>query len=207
MSVKHKEQSISAIRRKEAEKDILAVVAEKDGENKIVLTLDGHVVTGQVVKFNSPCACIGIDTLNINGVDYTFVDSVGNTVASISGTDGGVFAPGALVSALVNVETRKAHIQNAAKTTGGSKSVEAVLTVAGWQGETAPYTQTLEVEGVKDVNTNGVIGVSDSASDAQYQHACECMLRKCGQGQGSITVKAYSQKPTMDIPVTITITL
>ena len=78
----------------------------------------------------------------------------------------------------------------------------AILSAAGWQGSYAPYTQTVTVDGIT-TDTQGTVSVSESATDEQYRAAMYAALRKTAQGTNSITIKAYGEKPTVDIPLTV----
>lgn len=203
MSVKFKETSIQELQKAEAEKSkIITNATSADGV--ISMTINGGVATGTLVKFVSPCDCVGVTALNINGKSYAFVDSMGNTIAELSGGTGGVFVSGAVIAAVIDEESSNAYIQNAAKAKPTANDVDAVLTAAGWSGSEAPYTQTVAVSGVT-ADSNGTVGVSESATDAQYQSAMIAMLRKTAQADGSITVKAYGEKPTVNIPITVTL--
>jgi hypothetical protein len=81
---------------------------------------------------------------------------------------------------------------------GGSTAVSATLLSGGWSsGE-----QTLQISGVT-AESNGVIGLSQSVSDAEMEAAKNAELYVCGQGTGTITVAAYGETPTRDIPVVV----
>ena len=77
---------------------------------KIKLTLPGLEipVTGKQVSFEAPCNCDTTECLQIDGVDYTVVDSLGNTVTGI----GGVWATGAKITVVLDVENQKAYLLN-----------------------------------------------------------------------------------------------
>lgn len=80
----------------------------------------------------------------------------------------------------------------------GSTAVSATLLSGGWSsGE-----QTLQISGVT-AESNGVIGLSQSVSDAEMEAAKNAELYVCGQGTGTITIAAYGETPTRDIPVVI----
>lgn len=83
-----------------------------------------------------------------------------------------------------------------------TKEYTATLIVSGWTGSAAPYSQSVTVTGLS-AGAGGAVGVADSATDAQYQAAVEAQLRKSAQGAGSITIKAYGEKPTVDIPIAV----
>ena len=81
---------------------------------------------------------------------------------------------------------------------GGSIAVSATLLSGGWSsGE-----QTLQISGVT-AESNGVIGLSQSVSDAEMEAAKNAELYVCGQGAGTITIAAYGETPTRDIPVVV----
>ena len=77
-----------------------------------------------------------------------------------------------------------------------------MLLAASWEGDSYPYTQTVEVPGITK-ETMGVVGIADEATDEQYTVATEAQLRKTGQDTNSLTIKAYGTKPSVDIPITI----
>lgn len=85
-----------------------------------------------------------------------------------------------------------------------SVSVEAVLTVSGWVGDTAPYTQELPIEGLGAAQ-NGSIGVSQSATMAQNDVALQAVLFVSGQEESKLIITANGVKPTVDIPVSVTL--
>lgn len=80
----------------------------------------------------------------------------------------------------------------------GSTAVSATLLSGGWSsGE-----QTLQISGVT-AESNGIIGLSQSVSDAEMEAAKNAELYVCGQGTGTITIAAYGETPTRDIPVVV----
>lgn len=80
----------------------------------------------------------------------------------------------------------------------GSTAVSATLLSGGWSsGE-----QTLQISGVT-AESNGVIGLSQSVSDAEMEAAKNAELYVCGQGTGTITIASYGETPTRDIPVVV----
>ena len=83
-----------------------------------------------------------------------------------------------------------------------STYLTATLLSTGWTGETAPYTYNLTLEGIT-ADSDGLIAVADTATDEQYQAAVTAMLRKTAQAENSLTIKAYGEKPTLDIPIIV----
>lgn len=75
---------------------------------KIVLPEGQTVATGMQVSFIAQCSCSDTTCLQINGVDYTLVDALGNNIGGKS-----AWATGALISALLDVSNKKAYVLNA----------------------------------------------------------------------------------------------
>lgn len=85
-----------------------------------------------------------------------------------------------------------------------SVSIGATLTASGWTGSTAPYTQEITVDKL-GADQNGSIGLAQSATAAQNEAAIQAMLRVSGQSKSKLVIAANGTKPTVDIPVTITL--
>lgn len=81
-------------------------------------------------------------------------------------------------------------------TSGASKAVTGVLTKNGW----VSGQQTLPVAGLT-AEHNGVIGVTQSITDAQMEAAKEAGLYVCRQVDGALTVACFGDAPQIDIPV------
>lgn len=101
------------------------------------------------------------------------------------------------------------ELENAINTRIDTKADKAVvktgtLTASGWTGETAPYIQTVAIEGIT-ADTNGYAGIPDTATDEQFLASTTAILRLAGQGDGTITVKAYGTKPAVDIPIAVVV--
>lgn len=86
-----------------------------------------------------------------------------------------------------------------------SKSFSAILGAAIWSG-TGPYTQSIAVTGVSITpDTNGIIGLEQKATAEQRAVARDAMLSITSQSAYALTITADGEKPTLDIPVTVTI--
>ncbi len=83
------------------------------------------------------------------------------------------------------------------------RDITATLTVAGWTGDAAPYTQT--VTGLAGVTAASKleIGLAETATDEEYEASVNAKLRAVSSGSGSVTVKAHSVKPAVNIPILI----
>ena len=85
-----------------------------------------------------------------------------------------------------------------------STLVSTSLSAASWTGTSAPYSQTISVEGVTATSANEILpGASISASQLDLLQAAN--IQDGGQANGSITVLAYGGKPTADLPIRIII--
>ena len=82
-------------------------------------------------------------------------------------------------------------------------TVECVLLASAWSGTKAPYTQSITVSGL-GATQDGAISLSQSATYAQREMARLATLCVTGQAAGSLTISADGDKPTADIPVTVT---
>lgn len=84
-----------------------------------------------------------------------------------------------------------------------STLVNTTLTASKWTGSSAPYSYVLPVSGATTSNIVEINYASNASSQAieAYQNA---MLADGGQTTNQITIKA-TEKPTVDIPITIVI--
>lgn len=109
MSLKHREDSIQGIRRREAQRTKIATSAEYvDGSIYLELP-EGHVCDGTMVKFCAPCSCVEVTGgIVIDGTTYTVVGPMLNCVTGI----GGVWDAGAQLSVVIDQTAQRAFLQN-----------------------------------------------------------------------------------------------
>lgn len=104
-----------------------------------------------------------------------------------------------------SVTTNSAFSSTKSEKTYAKKStlVTTTLTASKWTGSSAPYTYVLPVSGATTSNIVEINYASNASSQAieAYQNA---MLADGGQTTNQITIKA-TEKPTVDIPITIVI--
>lgn len=82
------------------------------------IIIDGPLMDGHRVTFKAPCACTGIDKLDIRYVDgdtqksklFTMKDTHGNNLTGL----GNLFDEGAYVQAILSLSDNGAYLQNAA---------------------------------------------------------------------------------------------
>lgn len=82
-----------------------------------------------------------------------------------------------------------------------SVAISAVLVMSAWS-ENAPYSQTISVDGLTE-EQNGIITIGQNITTEQIEDVVAADMRITNQADGSLTVTAYGDKPTRDIPVTI----
>lgn len=104
-----------------------------------------------------------------------------------------------------SITTNSAFSSTKSEKTYAKKStlVNTTLTASKWTGSSAPYTYVLPVSGATTSNIVEINYASNASSQAieAYQNA---MLADGGQTTNQITIKA-TEKPTVDIPITIVI--
>lgn len=85
---------------------------------------------------------------------------------------------------------------------GKSTSVTSTLSASGWTGEEAPFSITLSVSGVTETSNQEILPTVDITTEqlTAYQNA---NIQDGGQATGSITLKAFGEKPEIDIPIRI----
>lgn len=91
-------------------------------------------------------------------------------------------------------------VQKVDKITG--TTIKSTIPSTGWTGEKIPYENTISVEGLKEVD-NVEITVDPSASLAQVNAYLNAIFCGGETKEGSVTIKAYGEKPDTDIPIYI----
>lgn len=87
-----------------------------------------------------------------------------------------------------------------------AQSIEqAVLLAGGWSGTQAPYRQTVPVSIVQSKTVDGYVGLSEGITSEQWYAAALARLRKTDQGGGTVTIVADGVLPSVDIPITVTL--
>ena len=81
-----------------------------------------------------------------------------------------------------------------------SSKVSTTLNASSWSGSSAPYTITLSINGVTTSN-NVEILIPGSATDAQVEAWMAAGIVNGTQAANSVTLKAYGDKPSINIPI------
>lgn len=85
-----------------------------------------------------------------------------------------------------------------------SQTKTATLLATGWVGTDKPYTQVVSVDGLGALQ-NGSAQLSKDVTPEQENEAVRVALKVTGQAEGQLTITAARDKPTMDIPIEITL--
>ena len=85
---------------------------------------------------------------------------------------------------------------------GKSDPVTATLLAANWTGDDAPYTYTLSVAGVTATSNQEYLPALDITTE-QLEALQAANIQDGGQAAGTVTLKAFGTKPTIDLPIRI----
>lgn len=83
-----------------------------------------------------------------------------------------------------------------------STLVDKTLLASGWTGSTAPFTYNLEVAGVTTTSNQELLSTTD-ITQAQLEALQSANIVDGGQLLNTIILKAYGDKPTIDIPIRV----
>lgn len=152
----------------------------------IKLNLPGAPFTGQLVTFPAPCGCDEVtDGLSINGEIYTIVDAMGNCVTGAGGT----WCSGAQVSVALDVENKKAYLQNH---TQGARIAIGSYVGTGKYGKDNPNILTFDfVPKVLWVGKDGFLNIATHPT-SQHSNLNNQMLITCPEAAGAVPVYALN---------------
>ena len=165
-------------------------------KNGTIYALTGLTATEGVapVMFTADAAYATGDTVTVDGTAYTLATRDGTSLMD------GAWVAEAIVIGSADVDNLILYIEPS----GIKKSslVTATLTAAGWTGSAAPYSQTVPVAGVTATSANELLPGSGITAE-QLKALQAANIQDGSQAAGSITVKAYGDKPTINLPVRI----
>lgn len=78
--------------------------------------------------------------------------------------------------------------------------ISVVLSANSWTDN----SQTISVSGISK-NSCGSVAPAQNITAEQMSALCDAMLHVTGQSDGAITVTAFQEVPTVDIPIVVTI--
>lgn len=161
--------------------------------------------TGTEAQFNSDLAKIG------NKADKMVPAAAGNLAAldaagnlSDSGKKPADFQAKVTASGLLKGDGA-GGVTAAVKGTdyaGASETVTAALLAASWTGDAAPYSYTLTVSGVTATSNQEVLPALNITAE-QLEALQGANIQDGGQAANSMTLKAYGDKPTIDLPIRV----
>lgn len=85
---------------------------------------------------------------------------------------------------------------------GASETVTATLLAANWTGDAAPYSYTLTVSGVTATSNQEVLPALNITVE-QLEALQSANIQDGGQAANTMTLKAYGDKPTINLPIRI----
>lgn len=161
--------------------------------------------TGTETQFNSDLAKIG------DKVDKTVPTAAGNlptltaqgTLAD-SGKKVADFQSKVTASGLLKGDGAGGISAAAAGTdySGPKATVTATLLAASWTGSEAPFVYTLAIAGVTATSYQELLPAVDITAE-QLTALQAANITDGGQAAGTMTLKAYGKKPTVDIPIRV----
>lgn len=84
----------------------------------------------------------------------------------------------------------------------GYKKRDVIILASNWNGTGIPYTNTVAVQGVTE-NSDVQVLPSDTITADQVNTWAGAMIMAATQASGSIMLKAFGDKPEIDIPITV----
>ena len=81
-------------------------------------------------------------------------------------------------------------------------SVNVTLSSGSWTGSAAPYSITVTVNGVTTTSYQ-LIKPSDTITATQLNALQAANIQSGGQGSNSITLKAFGEKPSINLPIEV----
>lgn len=167
----------------------------------------------------------GSDGVGITSITFKETDASGNNIYTITMTDGdtyeitcpkgakgndgqngadGVGVPSGGNTGQVLAKKSATDYDTEWKDVPQSTDTNCTLLAAGWSGNSAPYTQTVNVSGI--ISTDKPIldvAVSDVVATGIAEVEDWAKVTKATSGTGNITFSCYEEKPTNDLTVNV----
>lgn len=104
----------------------------------------------------------------------------------------------------VNVQNAIVAVNEKAEGKAQMQTFTATIRSSAFEGDTAPYTQTIEVPGIKDTDVPDIgVRLSDVVNTALAQREAFGSITKITTGNGFIVVHCFEDLPIIDIPIQI----
>lgn len=141
------------------------------------------------------------------GGDFAALDADGNlTDSGKKPSDFVEVAPGKGLSTNDYTNEDKAEVAKVKDKANKAVAVSASLTVEGWTGDAAPYTQAISAAGVTaDASQVVEVGGAENLTAEQYEAMVAAQLWAKSKADGTVTVEAKGDKPTVALPVVVVI--
>lgn len=139
--------------------------------------------------------------------DYTTAEK--EKLAGIAENANNYVHPATHSAQMIDETDTRMFVTPAEKAAWNGKAVKstiqmATLLASGWTGSSVPYTYTLSLTGVTVTSVNEIM-LTTSATQAQVEAMQAANITDGGQSVNSITLKAWDDKPTIDIPIYVII--
>lgn len=100
----------------------------------------------------------------------------------------------------------KAEVAKVKDKANKAVAISASLTVEGWTGDAAPYTQTIAAAGVTaDTSQVVEVGGAENLTAEQYEAMVAAQLWAKSKAEGTVTIEAKGEKPAVALPVVVVI--
>lgn len=144
---------------------------------------------------------------SFNGRTGSVAPQSGDYTAEMVGADAAGAATAVRTALDAHAANAEKHVTDAERIAWNNKAPAAVertatLTYSGWSGSSAPYTQTVTVNGVTATSHQDILpALNVSAEELAALQAAN--LQDGGQAVNSITLKAFGEKPTINLPIRV----
>lgn len=197
-------------------KSVSGVTPSDDGSNYMLLASRGlQGQTGQsatvqigrvtTVPFGTGSSVTNVGTQNNAVLDIQLEQGPEGDVSSVDGvtaTNGNVDLRAVRFVDQSPSEAQQTQARRNINVPSNPTKTAATLLAANWVGTDAPYIYTLAVSGVTATNTV-VIYPEVSITQEQLEALQTANIIGAGQAENSITLKAFGDLPTIDLPIGI----
>ena len=166
---------------------------------------------------NIPSSATTVQALAAALGTLAFKSSIENT--PVSGLTTSQFASGVITTALNITAEGKIADARALKTLNdrittnannitklNSKIQSVTLSASAWSGSTAPFTYVISLSSVGLTGNSQIdIGPGVASTNEQYKALLAASLCGGSISGNNLTIRAWGQKPTINIPITITV--